>query len=225
MKGKTYKEEYSTQWGSLSDLMENQKLYRQAEAKKIQHHQISFTKNGKGNSLGRKGKVTNRNKEITNGKAHQWRQACSKGRKTSSHKHGIQTSIHEERRVKCRTLGMYMKLSDQQLKTILCIYRLLHQNLQVTPNQKSTTDTCTKKKQQSNYNTNNSHQVTREQRKKGRKRTYKSESKTMNKMAIRTYMSIITLNGNRLNAPTKRQTDWLDTKTRPIYMLSVRNLL
>ena len=44
-------------------------------------------------------------------------------------------------------------------------------------------------------------------------------------MAIGTYISIITLNVNGLNAPTKRQTGWMDTKTRPIYMLSMRNPL
>ena len=38
------------------------------------------------------------------------------------------------------------------------------------------------------------------------------------------YLLIITLNINELNAPTKRQrlTD-MDTKTRPIYMLSTRD--
>ena len=34
------------------------------------------------------------------------------------------------------------------------------------------------------------------------------------------YLSIITLNLNGLNAPTKR----MDTKTRPLYMLSARDL-
>ena len=42
-------------------------------------------------------------------------------------------------------------------------------------------------------------------------------------MAIRTYISIITLNVNGLNAPTK--TGRMDTKTRPIYMLSSRDPL
>ena len=44
------------------------------------------------------------------------------------------------------------------------------------------------------------------------------------KMAIGTYISIITLNVNELNAPTKRHrlADWIK-KTRPIYMLSTRN--
>ena len=41
-------------------------------------------------------------------------------------------------------------------------------------------------------------------RKKGRKKSNKSKSQAINKMAIRTYISIITLNVNGLNATTKR---------------------
>ena len=43
-------------------------------------------------------------------------------------------------------------------------------------------------------------------------------------MAIGTYISIITLNVNGLNAPTKRLrlAEWIK-KTRPIYMSSIRN--
>ena len=37
------------------------------------------------------------------------------------------------------------------------------------------------------------------------KRSYKNKLKTINKMAVRTYILIITLNVNGLNAPTKRQ--------------------
>ena len=40
-------------------------------------------------------------------------------------------------------LQMHLKLREQQLKTILCIYRLLYKNLMVTANQKSTIDTHT----------------------------------------------------------------------------------
>ena len=38
----------------------------------------------------------------------------------------------------------------------------------------------------------------------------------INKMAVRTYISIITLNVNRLNAPTKRQRvpEWLQIKQK-----------
>ena len=44
-------------------------------------------------------------------------------------------------------------------------------------------------------------------------------------MVIGTYISIITLNVNGLNTPTKRQTGLIVfvTKTRPIYMLSTRD--
>ena len=44
----------------------------------------------------------------------------------------------------------------------------------------------------------------REQKRKGGKKTYKNKPKTIKKMAIRTDISIITLNVNGLNAPTKR---------------------
>ena len=47
---------------------------------------------------------------------------------------------------KCRILERHLKLSDQHLKTISHVYRLLYQNLMVTANQKSTrhADTHTK---------------------------------------------------------------------------------
>ena len=53
-----------------------------------------------------------------------------------------------------------------------------------------------------------------------------NQPQTIMKMAIGTYISIITLNVNRLNAPTKRHrlAEWIK-KTRPIYMLSTRNPL
>ena len=38
------------------------------------------------------------------------------------------------------------------------------------------------------------------------------------------YLSIVTLNINGLNAPKqKTKTGWMDTKTRPLYMLSTRD--
>ena len=49
---------------------------------------------------------------------------------------------------------------------------------------------------------------------------------TIKKIEIGMYISKITFNVNELNAPTKRHrlADWIK-KTRPIYMLSVRNPL
>ena len=55
-------------------------------------------------------------------------------------------------------------------------------------------------------------------------KTYKNKPKRIKKMPIGTYMSIITLNVNRLNAPTKRYR-LMDIKTRSIYMLPTRGPL
>ena len=41
-------------------------------------------------------------------------------------------------------------------------------------------------------------------REEGRKKSNKNKSKAINKMAVRTYISIITLNVNGLNAPSRR---------------------
>ena len=43
-------------------------------------------------------------------------------------------------------------------------------------------------------------------------------------MATGSYLSVITLNVNGLNSPNeKTKTGWMDTKTRPLYMLSTRD--
>ena len=49
-------------------------------------------------------------------------------------------SIMRRGKQKCGILEMHLKLKDQQLKTILFVYRLLYQNM-VTANQKSAIDT------------------------------------------------------------------------------------
>ena len=69
------------------------------------------------------------------------------------------------------------------------------------------------------HNTKDSHQTTREENKreekrprdKGPEKINKNKFKTINKRAIRTYISIITLNVNGLNAPTKRHrlAEWI----------------
>ena len=103
---------------------------------------------------------------------------------------------------KCRTLEMHLQLKDQQLQTISYIYKFLHQNFRITANQ-NTIETHTNNKNQLKY-TKDSHQTTRGENKKGIKKSNKNKSKSINKMAIRTHISIITLNVNGLNAPTKR---------------------
>ena len=104
------------------------------------------------------------------------------------------------------TLEMHLQLKGQQLKTILCTYRLLYQNLMVTANPKPAIDTHTNKKKQSIHNSKDSYQTTREENKRRweEKKTNKNKSKTMNKMAIRIYISIIILDVNVLKTPNKR---------------------
>ena len=55
-KGRTYNYKYSTQQDSCSDLMRNQKIFRQAKVKRIHHQKNSFTTNTKGTPVGRKHK-------------------------------------------------------------------------------------------------------------------------------------------------------------------------
>ena len=51
-----------------------------------------------------------------------------------------------------------------------------------------------------------------------KKKDLQNQRQTINKMALGTYISIINLNVNGLNAPI----DWLNGfKKRPIYMLSI----
>ena len=77
---------------------------------------------------------------------------------------------------------------------------------------KSVIDIDTEKKKQFKHNTTGRHQITGEQ-KKGEKRPTK-QIQTITKMAVRTYILIIILNVNGLNAPTKSQTSWVDTKNK-----------
>ena len=69
-KAKNISQDYSTQQVSHSDLKENSKVYRQAKAKRIQHH-TSFMTNTKRTFLGGKENATTRNKKMINDKAHQ----------------------------------------------------------------------------------------------------------------------------------------------------------
>ena len=47
----------------------------------------------------------------------------------------LKPAIMRKGEYKCRILEMYLKLREQQLKSIFCIYRLLYQNLMGTANQ------------------------------------------------------------------------------------------
>ena len=70
---------------------------------------------------------------------------------------------------------------------------------------KSIIDTHTQKKRKKNPKITLKlvNKITREQKKKGTKNTYEPNPKTINKMAIRTYISII-ISVTSLNTPIKR---------------------
>ena len=53
-----------------------------------------------------------------------------------------------------------------------------------------------------------------------KEKTYNNKSKTIKKMVIGTYMSIITLNVNGLNAPTKDM-DWMNVYKNKILIYAV----
>ena len=75
----------------------------------------------------------------------------------------------------------------------------------VTTNQKNTTDTHKKRKRNPNTTLKLANKSQEKKREKEEKNTYKNKSKTINKRTIiKTYISIMILNINRLNAPTKR---------------------
>lgn len=75
----------------------------------------------------------------------------------------------------------------------------------VTTKQKPIRDTrkSTEKGIQTNHQRNSLVYMRREQEKKGTEETYKNNQKTMNKMAMSTYLFIITLNLNVMNTPIK----------------------
>ena len=68
----------------------------------------------------------------------------------------------------------------------------------VTRNQKPTIETQKTKRKKPKHNTNGNHQTTKEGTKRRRKENYKNNQETSNKMAMSTYLSIITLNVNGL---------------------------
>ena len=80
----------------------------------------------------------------------------------------------------CRILEMHLILKDQQLKTILFLYRQLYQNLMVTTNQKSAIDRYTKK----NPNTTLKLVIKLQENKRGReeKRPIKTNPKQLTKL-------------------------------------------
>ena len=82
-------------------------------------------------------------------------------------------------------------------------------------------------RKESKYNNKECHQTITGEDKEGRNREkLKNSQKTINKMSISKYLSIIILNVNDLNAPIKRLrvADWIK-KAIPILMLPTRDTL
>ena len=121
---------------------------------------------------------------------------------------------------------MCLSLYDYQSKSRRYSNALTYLKTKVTANQKHTINSQKPKRRELKHNRKENHQTTMEkQKQKGTKKKYKINWKTMFKMAINTYLSIITLNVNGLNAPIKRQSGRLDNKTRAYNMLSTRDPL
>ena len=108
-------------------------------------------------------------------------------------------------------------------------------------NQKSIIDTHTKKKKHPKTTLKivitSQKKKTKEEGKKNHPQKRENKSRTINKMAIRTYILIITLNVNGLNPPTKRHSlaEWIQKedpyiccpqethfRSRDMYRLKVR---
>ena len=108
----------------------------------------------------------------------------------------MQISYQNQKSLEEGTLEMKLQLRDQQLKTILCVYIYTHiplyQNFRVTVSQKSTNDTHTNEKNHSNTTLKIVNKPKEERiERKGREKSNKNKTKTVNKRAIRKYISIL----------------------------------
>ena len=89
-------------------------------------------------------------------------------------------------------------------------------NPTITTNQKPEIDPQKLERKEHKHTTKENHQTKGKKLKEEKK--YKNSQKTGNKMAISAYLSIVTLNVNRLNAPIKRHkvANWIKkNKTLP----------
>lgn len=120
---------------------------------------------------------------------------------------------------------MGSNLSCYQLKIDCYRCKLLYVSLVVTTKQKPRVNTQKTKRKKYRHITKESHQTTKKEYEKNRELQNQPENNY--KMAISTYLSIVTLDINGLN--TRIKTEWLNefktNKTRPTYMLPTRNSL
>ena len=136
----------------------------------------------------------------------------------NKHKYNIKTSKS--------TYARYWKCignEDQQLKMILYIYRLLYQSLphdnhkpiEINPQIHKRYTHKKERATQTQYKKQSSKKIRTQEKKK--KKDLQNKSKTINKMAVRE----ISLNINRLNAPTKN-TNWLNGYKNNIHVYAVK---
>ena len=97
-------------------------------------------------------------------------------------------------------------MNDFQFKENRYSYGSTYLNSMVSTNRKYTIHSQKTKRKELKHTTKENHQTTKGKTTTRRttKENYKNNRKTRIKIAISTYLSIITLNVNGLNAPTKR---------------------
>ena len=104
---------------------------------------------------------------------------------------------------KCRSFTTCLNMNDYQFKASRYSYGSTYLNSTVTTNQKYTTDSQKPKRKKCKYITKKNHQTIKGKTKRINKENYKINLKTRNKMAINTYLPIITLNVHGINALIK----------------------
>ena len=100
---------------------------------------------------------------------------------------------------------MCLNLSNHQLNMGCYILRMLYMNLMVTAQQNLEQIHNKQRERKPSITLQKviNHKEREQEKKKGTEKNYKNNQKTMNKMAIRIKISIITLNINGLHVPAK----------------------
>ena len=105
-----------------------------------------------------------------------------------------------------RVSRVCLNFKDYVFKTTRCSFRSTYMNSIETTNQKPTIVVQKLKRKNHKHTTKENHQTTRKETKRSTgKSILKNNWKTHSKMLMSTYLSIITLTINGLNAPIKRQ--------------------
>ena len=169
-------------------LKKKAKRQQQQQQEQLQKNptKTSFTK---GTPLGGKEKVTTRNKNIKNDKAHEQKHTSTVG----NHPHANMLSkpeTSEKRRVQMQDTGDAFSTKRPSTLKQFCVCVYTH--TQIRKSNANTKPKIVIKPQE------------KRTREKGKKKDQQNKSKTINIMAVRTYIPITTLNVNGQNARIKR---------------------